>query len=168
VIRFLPSPSSSAAAPAAMRAKMPVVIGHQMVALCLRARASRRELIVVTFPFGTFRISSSTSLGAGITIVPVPHILFIPSGIFSTRGRSSLSASFSRQLFRVFIFISPFFLSFLLSVQRIQDLHPSLRELQFRKPELSIQPMGIPGQKTPEPEPLKIGMGHHDRHQPFS
>jgi hypothetical protein len=38
---------------------------------------------------------SSTSTGAGMTHVPVPHLLLILSLISTTLGRSLLSASFS-------------------------------------------------------------------------
>ena len=42
---------------------MPVVNGQPIVALCLVARAERISLIVAIFPFGTFRINWSTSIG---------------------------------------------------------------------------------------------------------
>ena len=63
---------------------MPVVNGQPIVALCLVASAERISLIVVIFPFGTFLINWSTSIGAGITTVPVPHFLLILPLISST------------------------------------------------------------------------------------
>ncbi len=78
---------------------MPVVIGQPIVALCLFATAARISFIVTSFPSGTFFIISSTSTGAGMTTVPVPHLLLILSVILSTFGRSLLSANFSVQLF---------------------------------------------------------------------
>jgi len=72
---------------AEIQAKIPVVIGHPIVAPCLRANVLRISLIVTSFPLGTFLINSFTSLGAGITIVPLPHLLLIFSVILSTLGR---------------------------------------------------------------------------------
>src|SRR4030067_3730395 len=83
---------------------MPVVIGQPIDAPCFLARAVRISLIVVSSPEGTFLISSSTSVGAGITTVPVPHLLLILSVIFSTFGRPLLSCSFSDQLILTFLF----------------------------------------------------------------
>ena len=75
-----------------MLAKMPAVIGQQIVAPCLLARVALISLIVVTLPFGTFRINSSTSKGFGITTVPVaPHCPLIFSVIFSVLGKPLLS-----------------------------------------------------------------------------
>jgi ABC-type transport system involved in cytochrome c biogenesis permease component len=85
----------SSAAWAATQAKMPVVMGQPIVALCFLASAKRMSLIVMSFPAGTFLISSSTSIGAGITTVPVPQRLLILSVIFSTLGSPLLSFSFS-------------------------------------------------------------------------
>ena len=65
--------ASSAAAWAAIQAKIPVVIGQQTSTRCFFAKAERISLIVINFPFGTRRIIASTSNGAGITIMPVPQ-----------------------------------------------------------------------------------------------
>src|SRR5262245_58235483 len=50
-------------------------------------------------PFGTRRMSSSTSSGAGITNVPVPQCLFLVESISQTLGKPLWSASFSCQVF---------------------------------------------------------------------
>jgi hypothetical protein len=55
--------------------------------------------MVMSFPLGTLFIISSTSIGAGITTVPVPHLLLILPVIVSTFGRPLLSCNFSDQLF---------------------------------------------------------------------
>src|SRR5688572_10433129 len=78
---------------------MPVVIGHPTSTRCLRASAPRISLIVVSLPFGTLRMISSTSIGAGMTIVPVPQRVVIFPSILPTLGNPLLSASFSRQDF---------------------------------------------------------------------
>lgn len=96
----------SSAAWAAIQAKMPVVMGQPMVALCFLARAARISLIVPSFPAGILLIISSTSMGAGITTVPVPHLWLMDSVIFSTLGNPLLSFSFSHHVF-VFVVISP-------------------------------------------------------------
>jgi hypothetical protein len=57
-------------------------------------RAERISLIVVSLPFGTFLINWSTSIGAGITTVPVPNFLLILPLISSTFGYPLLSFSF--------------------------------------------------------------------------
>ncbi len=56
--------------------------------------------MVISLPLGTRLIISSTSLGAGITMVPVPHLLLILSVISTTLGKSLSSASFSCQVLR--------------------------------------------------------------------
>src|SRR5213595_3887011 len=85
----------SAAAFAASKAKIPVVIGQLMVTLCLEARSARISLIVISFPLGTLRMISSTSVGAGETIVPAPQRLVILPSILPTFGKPLLSANFS-------------------------------------------------------------------------
>src|SRR5690349_11254503 len=82
---------------------MPVVMGHAKVTLCLTASAARSSFIVASFPFGTCFINESTSVGAGITIVPSPHRLLILPLISPTLGSPLLSASFSRQDFLFFM-----------------------------------------------------------------
>jgi hypothetical protein len=76
---------------AATQAKMPVVMGQEIVALCFLASAARMSLVVVIFPAGTFLINSSTPIGAGITIVPAPQHLLDLSASFSTLGNPLLS-----------------------------------------------------------------------------
>ena len=51
--------------------------------------------MVTSLPLGTLRITSSTSRGAGMTIVPVPQRGRHFPAIGPTFGRSLLSASFS-------------------------------------------------------------------------
>src|SRR5262245_44328292 len=82
---------------------MPEVMGQPIVAWCLRASAARISLIVATLPRGTSLIKLSTSLGAGITTVPLPHRELIFGVIFSTLGRPLSSSSFSRHDLRVLI-----------------------------------------------------------------
>src|ERR1044072_5177912 len=101
VVRFLPAASASADACAAIHEKIPVVIGQAIVVPCRRASALRSSSIVVSFPFRTRRISSSTSFGAGITHVPDPQRLLFVQSIVKTFGSPLLSASFSCQLFLV-------------------------------------------------------------------
>jgi hypothetical protein len=72
---------------------MPVVMGQPIVALCFLASAARISFIVTSLPVGIFLIISSTSIGAGITMVPVPHRLLMASVIFSTLGSPLLSLS---------------------------------------------------------------------------
>ena len=55
----------------------PVVIGQPMVAPCFLASLSLIWLMVISLPLGTLLIISSTSLGAGMTSVPVPHLWLI-------------------------------------------------------------------------------------------
>ena len=118
VVFIFPSDSASAAARAAIHEKIPVVSGHAIVAPCLRARTLRSSSIVVTLPRGTWRMSWSTSIGAGITNVPVPHRLLLAASMGQTLGSPLLSASFSCQLF---------FLSFIpLSPTRRADRVPSI------------------------------------------
>lgn len=50
VIFFLPSATSSSAAPAAIQAKIPVVIGQLIVAQCFRASLSRIWFMVISLP----------------------------------------------------------------------------------------------------------------------
>jgi hypothetical protein len=50
--------------------------------------------MVVSFPLGTFRISASTSRGAGMTQVPLPHRALILPLMGQTLGKSLSSASF--------------------------------------------------------------------------
>lgn len=71
-------------------------MGQPIVARCLRARAERISLMVVTLPGGTLLMSRSTSTGAGMATVPCPHLALILGVILTTRGKSLLSASFSR------------------------------------------------------------------------
>src|SRR5579884_1135883 len=99
VMRACLAASDSAAAWAAIQAKMPVAIGQQIVAPCRRASTFLIWSIVVSFPLGTRRISSSTSRGAGMTQVPAPHRLLCAGPISTTFGQSLSSASFSRQVF---------------------------------------------------------------------
>ena len=94
---FLPSVAISSAARAAIPAKMPVVIGQPMVAPCLLATICRIWLMVMSLPRGTILIISSTSLGAGMQTVPVPHLVLILPVISTTFGKSLLSASFACQ-----------------------------------------------------------------------
>jgi len=118
VVLVFPSDSASAAACAAIHEKIPMVSGHAIVAPCLRARTLRSSSIVVTLPRGTWRMSWSTSIGAGITNVPVPHRLLLAASMGQTLGSPLLSASFSCQLF---------FLSFIpLSPTRRADRVPSI------------------------------------------
>src|SRR5882762_5052730 len=91
--------AASAAAFAAIQAKIPVVIGQPIVTLCLDASSARISLIVISFPFGTLRMISSTSLGAGITIVPTPQRDIILPSIFPSFGNPLLSDNFSFQDF---------------------------------------------------------------------
>ena len=68
-----------------------------MSALCCRATAARNSLMVVNFPFGTFFIRASTSLGRGITHNPSPHRFDTFSfRVSNTLGKSLSSNSFSR------------------------------------------------------------------------
>jgi hypothetical protein len=99
-MRRFPSASDSSAALAAIQAKTPVVIGHAIVAPCFRASASRKASIVVSFPRPIFFIAASTSSGAGMTNVPSPQRFDFVLSISATLGKSLLSASFSRQVFR--------------------------------------------------------------------
>src|SRR2546421_722404 len=105
-MRFAPSALASAAACAAIHEKMPVVIGHANVTLWRAASAARNSLIVTSRPFGTGLINPSTSLRAGVTIVPSPQRLLIRPLTSLTLGKSLLSASFSRHDFFAFI-LSP-------------------------------------------------------------
>jgi hypothetical protein len=57
--------------------------------------SARISLIVISFPRGTLRITSSTSRGAGITIVPAPHLALALPVSRKTLGRSLSSANFS-------------------------------------------------------------------------
>ncbi len=82
-----------------------------MVAPCLLASILRISFMVISLPLGTFFIISSTSFGAGITTVPVPHLLLIFSVIFSTLGRSLLSANFSCHDLGVLVFLLIIFAS---------------------------------------------------------
>ena len=59
--------------------------------------------MVTTRPLGTCFINASTSRGAGMTNVPVPHRLVNLPVTLQTLGKPLLSASFSRQDFFVFI-----------------------------------------------------------------
>src|SRR5262249_45678175 len=92
---------------AAIQAKIPVVIGQPMVAPCLAASRLRISLIVISLPAGTFFMTKSTSIGAGITTVPLPQRRLILSVIRSTLGRSLLSANFSGQDLRLVFGIVP-------------------------------------------------------------
>src|SRR5436190_15364884 len=58
--------------------------------------------MVVSLPFGTRRISSSTSRGAGMTHVPSPQRLLFRASISKTLGKPLSSASFSCQVFFFF------------------------------------------------------------------
>src|SRR5688500_15242005 len=82
---------------------MPVVIGQPIEARCFLATAARISLIVISLPFGTRRMMASTSIGAGMAIVPVPQRVVILPMILPTFGRSLLSLSFSRQDLRLAI-----------------------------------------------------------------
>src|SRR5437660_8846256 len=95
VMRPPPARAASAAAFAATHAKIPVLIGQPMVTLCLEARRARISLMVISFPLGTLRMISSTSVGDGITIVPAPQRLVILPSILPTFGKPLLSANFS-------------------------------------------------------------------------
>src|SRR5438552_4740412 len=77
-----------------------------MFTRCFLARTARRSLMVTSFPFGTRRMSSSTSIGAGTTIVPVPQRVVILPSIFPVFGRPLLSASFSRHDFFFLVLMS--------------------------------------------------------------
>src|SRR5689334_16922312 len=92
---------SSSAACAAIHAKMPVVTGQVKSAPCSRASFARISLIVISRPLGICFMIASTSIGAGMTILPVPQRLDILPVTGPTLGRPLLSASFSRQDFRV-------------------------------------------------------------------
>src|SRR5215472_14006895 len=105
-MRLAPSSSASAAACAAIHAKIPVVIGQAKLALWLVASAARNSLIVTSLPLGTCFISASTSSGDGMTIFPRPQRFAILPVAAPTLGRPLLSASFSRQDFFVLILIS--------------------------------------------------------------
>ncbi len=110
VVDFWPADSASAAAWAAIQAKMPVVIGQAIVAPWRRASALRNSSIVVSLPFFTRRISPSTSRGAGMTNVPLPQRLLLLASILLTCGRHLSSSSFSRQVFFFAATVgSPFF-----------------------------------------------------------
>ena len=63
----------------------------------LLGQEARISLMVTTLPLGTRRMTASTSLGAGMSIVPSPYIRLCGPAIFSTRGRFFLVVSFSRQ-----------------------------------------------------------------------
>src|SRR5262249_50979087 len=78
---------------------MPVVIGQVIVALWRRARIVRISLIVISLPRGTRFMMASTSLGAGMAMVPRPQPATIPGGMRSTLGSPLSLASFSRQVF---------------------------------------------------------------------
>jgi len=83
-----------------MLAKMPVQMGQVMVAPCFLASVLRISFMVVSLPLGTLCMSSSTSVGLGMTTVPVaPQCLLILGVMGSMRGKSLLSRSFSDQLF---------------------------------------------------------------------
>jgi hypothetical protein len=92
---FFPLCSRFSTALAASQANMSAVMGQPIVALCFLARAMRMSLIVASFLAGTFFISSSTSIGAGMTMVPVPYRLLSFSVIFSTLRSPLLPYSFS-------------------------------------------------------------------------
>src|SRR5262249_21060126 len=100
VKRFLPSAWASAAAWAAIHAKIPVVMGQATSTPCLRASAARSWPMVVNLPLVTCRIKASTSIGAGTTSVPWPHLLLILPVMRPTLGNRLLSANFSRQVLR--------------------------------------------------------------------
>jgi hypothetical protein len=82
------------------RVKMPVVNGQAIVARCFRAKCVRISWVVTTWPFGTLRMAASTSRGAGMTKVPLPHLRDRVPSMRATFGRSLSSASFSRHVFR--------------------------------------------------------------------
>ena len=84
---------------------MPVVMGQPIVAPCRRARIARMPLIVISFPFETRFMMSSTSFGAGMATVPAPHFFVIRPSIGATRGSPRLSASFSDHVLRFFVFV---------------------------------------------------------------
>src|SRR5262249_56732865 len=96
VMRLLPLRLSSSAASAAIRTKIPVVIGHATFAFESLASLDLICDCVISFPFGTVRITESTSMGAGISIVPVPNLFCILGGI-STTFASCFLSSFSLQ-----------------------------------------------------------------------
>ena len=79
-------------------------MGQVKLTRCFWASASRIWLMVVTRPFGTRRINSSTSMGAGTTIVPVPHLAVILPVTLPILGRPLLSASFTCHVFLRFDF----------------------------------------------------------------
>ena len=93
------SAAASAAALAAIQAKMPVVIGQQTSTPCCFASAARISLMVINFPFGTRRMMASTSSGAGTTMVPVPQRFVMRPVMRPVFGKPLLSASFSRKIF---------------------------------------------------------------------
>src|SRR5438552_1320563 len=103
-MRLAPSASASAAACAAIHEKTPVVSGQAKSALWFAASAARSSLMVTTWPLGTFFISWFTSIGAGMTIFPVPHCFDIFCVTSVTFGRPLLSCSFSRHDFLFFIY----------------------------------------------------------------
>src|SRR5215471_21284622 len=84
VILLEPSAAASSAALAAIQAKIPVVMGQPIVARCLLAREERIWLMVVRRPRGTRLISASTSLGEGMTTVPLPQRALMLGVIGST------------------------------------------------------------------------------------
>jgi len=109
----VPGGQRSAAAWAEIHAKMPVVIGQAMVAPCRCARTLRSSSMVVSVPSGTRRMRSYTSMGAGMTNVPVPHRLLLVESILQTLGKPLSSASFSCQVFLcLFFFIGVLTLCF--------------------------------------------------------
>src|SRR5207237_965115 len=59
VMRLAPAASASAAAWAAIQAKIPVVIGQAIVAPCFAARVLRISSMVMSFPLGTRLMSGS-------------------------------------------------------------------------------------------------------------
>src|SRR5215813_7400552 len=77
---FFPFRRSSSAASAAIRMKIPVVSGQVTSTLLSRARRDLIAETVTSLPRCVFRISESTSIGFGISIVPGPSLLAIDSG----------------------------------------------------------------------------------------
>ena len=171
VTLVLPSFSSSWAAWAAIIANIPVVIGQPIVAPCLFARVLRISLRVISFPFVTCFIISLTSIGAGITMVPVPHLVLILSVIGSTLGNSLLSANFSRHDFLLypifnlqisdwvyFHLIPSLNLNLMLlpfDVYKVQDLSQGV--LFAERSSLGCEYLEIPGR------PLRSSIGCHKR-----
>ena len=104
-------------------------------AVLCRQRRARISEIVTSLPLGTLRITSSTSLGAGTTIVRSPQCRVIFPSIAPTFGRPFLSASFSRHVF----FLAAMRCTFISGREFSQEWvvprnnNPSCRPLSFQR-----------------------------------